>query len=86
MALEKLLLSLTLTMCVPGVDVRDLTETLEQIEDLMQCFESLKLDFQAGQIKNPNKKQKKETTSGTQERKKAIAVLFDLLIAQLTKS
>jgi len=29
LSLEKLLLSLTLTMCVPGVDVRDLSETLE---------------------------------------------------------
>ena len=38
LAVEKLILSLTLTMCIPGVDVRDLTETLEQIEDIMECF------------------------------------------------
>ena len=44
LALEKLLLSLTLTMCVPGADVRDLTDTLEQIEDLMECFRQLDLD------------------------------------------
>lgn len=29
LAIEKLILSLTLTMSVPGVDVRDLTDTLE---------------------------------------------------------
>ena len=44
LALKKLLLSLTLTMCVPGADVRDLTDTLEQIEDLMVCFRQLDLD------------------------------------------
>ena len=44
MALDKLLLSLTLTMCVPGADVRDPTDTLEQIEDLMVCFRQLDLD------------------------------------------
>ena len=60
LAVEKLLLSLTLTMCVPGVDVRDLTETLEQIEDLMECFGQLGktggLDLNN---KNPKKKAKK---------------------------
>ena len=29
LALEKLILSLTVTMCIPGADVRDLTDTLE---------------------------------------------------------
>ena len=38
LALEKLILSLTLTLCAPGVEVNDLTDTLEQIEDLMECF------------------------------------------------
>ena len=37
--------------------------------------------------KNPKKKAKKETSGGSSEqRKKALAVLFDILIAQLTKS
>ena len=41
LAIEKLILSLSLTMCVPGVDVRDLTDTHEQVEDLMECFSQL---------------------------------------------
>lgn len=60
LAVEKLLLSLTLTMCVPGVDVRDLTETLEQIEDLMECFGQLgKTSGLDLNNKNPKKKAKK---------------------------
>lgn len=90
LALEKLLLSLTLTLCVPGVDVRDLTETLEQIEDLMECFTQLKIsghqDAAGHSSKNPRKKAKTETTASSEQRKKALDVLFDLLIAQLTKS
>ena len=43
LAIEKLILSLTLTMCVPGTEMRDLTETFEQIEDLMECFKHLSL-------------------------------------------
>jgi len=31
LAVEKFILSLTLTLCLPGVDVRDLTEAYEQI-------------------------------------------------------
>lgn len=84
LAVEKLILSLTLTMCVPGVDMRDLTDTLEQIEDIMECFKQLGLGNEAA-ASNPKKKAKKET-SESQQRKKALAVLFDLLIAQLTKS
>ena len=83
LALEKLLLSLTLTLCVPGVDVRDLTETLEQIEDLMECFAQLKLGSPSGaeSNSNPKKKAKRETAGASEQRKKALAVLFDLLIA-----
>ena len=29
LAVEKLILSLTLTMCLPGVDMRDLTDTFQ---------------------------------------------------------
>jgi len=47
----------------------------------MECFSQLKL----GQVDSNKKKAKKET-SGDSQRSKALAVLFDLLIAQLTKS
>ena len=88
LALEKLILSLTVTMCIPGADVRDLTDTLEQVEDLIECFKQLNLGNEANMIAS---KKKKAKTDGSdkgvlQQRKKALAVLFDLLIAQLTKS
>lgn len=47
----------------------------------MECFSQLKL----GQV-DLNKKKAKKETSGDSQRTKALAVLFDLLIAQLTKS
>ena len=86
LAIEKLILSLSLTMCVPGVDLRDVTDTHEQIEDLIKCFAELQL----GQMEPSNKKAKKEKSQGakstSQSRVTALSVLFDLLIAQLTKS
>jgi len=82
LAVEKFILSLTLTLCLPGVDMRDLTETYEQIQDLMECFKQLGL----GQIESANHKKKlKKETSGSDSRKKAFSVLFDLLFAQLIK-
>lgn len=77
LAVEKLILSLTLTMCIPGVDVRDLTDTLEQVEDLMECFAALKL----GSVTEGGKKKAKKENKGDDQRKKALAVLYDLLIA-----
>lgn len=77
LAVEKLILSLTLTMCIPGVDVRDLTDTLEQVEDLMECFSALKL----GSVSEGGKKKAKKENKGDDSRKKALAVLYDLLIA-----
>jgi len=76
LAVEKLILSLSLTMCVPGVDLRDVTDTHEQIDDLIKCFSELKL----GEEKQGKKKAKKETSAAS-ERSKALSVLFDLLIA-----
>ena len=67
-------------MCVPGVDLRDLTDTVEQIDDLIQCFEQLGL----GQERTVKKKAKKEANGQAQsggDRSKALSVLFDLLIA-----
>lgn len=75
LAIEKLILSLSLTMCLPGVDMRDLTDTFEQIEDLMECFKQLGL----GKVES-GKKAKKEK-SGNESQTKAFSVLFDLLIA-----
>ena len=83
LAVEKFILSLTLTLCLPGVDMRDLTETYEQIQDLMECFKQLGL----GRVESANHKKKvKKETSGSDSRKKAFSVLFDLLFAQLIKS
>lgn len=79
LAIEKLILSLTLTMCVPGTDVRDLGETFEQIEDLIECFKQLKLG--SDEDKYSKKKAKKENSEKDSNRAKAFSVLFDLLIA-----
>jgi len=56
LALEKLILSLSLTMCVPGIDLRDVTDTHEQIDDLIKCYAELKL----GQQDHSKKKAKKD--------------------------
>ena len=47
-ALEKLILSLSLTMAIPD-DLEMVTETYEQIEELMECFTNLKLGSGLGQ-------------------------------------
>lgn len=47
LALEKLILSLSLIMAIPE-DLEMITETFEQIEELMECFTNLKLGQNLG--------------------------------------
>ena len=79
LALEKLILSLTLIMAIPD-DTEVLTETYEQIEELMECFTNLKLGENLGA-----KQSSKLKSDSDADRKKALTVLFDVLIAQLMK-
>ena len=79
MALEKLILSLSLTMAIPD-DLEMVTETYEQIEDLMECFTNLKLGSGFGL-----KQGVKSKSEADKERSKALTVLFDILVAQLMK-
>jgi len=73
LALEKLFLSLCLIMCIPN-DLDQISEQLEEIVELKQCFKNLGLGANVG------KKQK--TDSNKQE---ALRILFDILVAQLMK-
>lgn len=82
LAIEKLLLSLTLVMCLPLTD-QSSTEDLEQmsvaaqeIEELKECYENMHLE-QSG-------KTKKAKTENN-ESQAAFKVLFDLLLSLLTK-
>jgi len=53
----------------------------------MECFGQLKDSQSAStESKNPKKKAKTQPSGSSEQRRKALAVLFDLLIAQLTKS
>ena len=65
-------------MAIPD-DLEMVTETYEQIEELMECFTNLKLGSGLGQ------KQAQKKSETDKERGKAIAVLFDILVAQLMK-
>lgn len=82
LAIEKLLLSLLLVMCLPMNDESS-TEDLEQmsaaaqeIEELKECYENMNLD-QSGKSKKA-----KTQDVGNPE---AFRVLFDLLLSLLTK-
>jgi hypothetical protein len=82
LAIEKLLLSLLLVMCLPMNDESS-TEDLEQmsaaaqeIEELKECYENMNLD-QSGK----SKKAKTQDADGPG----AFRVLFDLLLSLLTK-
>lgn len=69
LAFEILLLSLSLVLCIPD-DVDQITETLQQIEELQECFGNMRL----GESGKP-----KESASAT--RKEAFTILFDILVA-----
>jgi len=78
LAVEKLVLALALTMCVPE-DLSLASEAVEQIDDLLQCLKDLGLGEKIGS--------KQAKTGKTKEDKeKALNVLFDTLVAQLLKS
>jgi hypothetical protein len=72
-----MILSFALVMCLPD-DIEQITETLNQIEELMQCFKNLHLGEAA------NKKQMK--SKGDEERGEALHILFDLMISLLARS
>ena len=78
LALEKMILSFTLVMCLPD-DVEQISDNLGQIEELLECFKKLHL----GEI--PGRKQPLKSTV-TEERSEALKVLFDLMISLLAKA
>jgi len=78
LALEKMILSFALAMCLPD-ELEQMSETLSQVEELMECFSKLHL----GEI--PGRKQPINNKQG-EERQEALKVLFDLLISLLAKA
>lgn len=73
-----MILSFALVMCLPD-DMEQISETLNQIEELMQCFNNLHL----GEIENKKQQLK---SKHDEERNEALRVLFDLMISLLAKS
>lgn len=62
---------------LPGGDLAQISDQLEEIVDLQECFKNMKL----GETKS-SKAQKLDKESGRSE---ALKVLFDILVAQLMK-
>ena len=79
MALEKMMLALSLTMCNPE-DLAAASEAVEQIDDLINCYKDIRLGQDIG-----SKVKAKPGKENSKERKQAFSVLFDTLIAQLMK-
>lgn len=78
LALEKMILCFALVMCLPE-DVQQMSDTLTQLEELMECFRHLHLGDVPGR-KQPMK------SEAAEERKEALRVLFDFLISLLAKA
>merc|ERR1740139_137378 len=75
LAIEKLVLSMSLVMCIPGDDLQMMSQIMEEIEELKECFENMHLEAATG----------KKAAKYAEERQAAFKVLFDLLLALLTK-
>jgi len=82
--MEKLLLSLTMVMCLPNqteseANLEEMSKIMQEIEELKECFGNMNLvaALESG------KKSKKSAVM--EEQKEAFKILFDLLLSMLTK-
>lgn len=82
-SLESLILSLNLLALLPqgNTGEKGVIETLEDIEELKECFSNLGLD----QVPEHPRKKAKKTSSDNTAQVEAHGVLVDFLISQLTK-
>jgi len=82
--MEKLLLSLTMVMCLPNqteseANLEEMSKIMQEIEELKECFGNMNL---AAALES-GKKSKKSAVM--EEQKEAFKILFDLLLSMLTK-
>jgi len=75
LAIEKLVLSMSLVMTIPGDDLEMMSQLMEEMEELKECFENMHLEAATG----------KKAAKYAEERTAAFKVLFDLLLSLLTK-
>lgn len=83
LAIEKLLLSLTMVLCLPNqteteANLENMSQMMQEIEELKECFGNMDL----ASVLEGGKKSKKGEQS--QDQKEAFKILFDLLISMLT--
>lgn len=83
LAVEKLLLSLTMVMCLPNqteteANLENMSQMMQEVEELKECFGNLNL---ASALESGKKSKKSEAG---EDQKEAFKILFDLLLSMLT--